>query len=194
MGDLGFADEQGKPTAGTEQAGGRWQDGLEFFDGPQSDHVGCPKARWALCGCGLRFGPALCAASRFAEGLTRGDEALGEYIDVRQCKGANDFPKEGGFLLVGFDEGEVDERGPDLDGQSGESGAGTEISYTAWRRGCGRIWTDRVGEKVAGGEQGFSEVAGDDFLRPADGGEVDAGVPAEQYIDVCRYLFQLRLG
>jgi hypothetical protein len=33
---------------------------------------------------------------------------------------------------------------------------------------------------VAGGEEGFAEVAGDDFFRIADGGEVDAGVPAEE--------------
>jgi hypothetical protein len=33
---------------------------------------------------------------------------------------------------------------------------------------------------VAGGEEGFAEVAGDDFFFGADGGEIDASVPAEE--------------
>jgi len=41
---------------------------------------------------------------------------------------------------------------------------------------------------VAGGEEAFAEVAGHDFFGVADGGEVDAGVPAEEYIDVRRYM------
>jgi hypothetical protein len=45
-----------------------------------------------------------------------------------------------------------------------------------------------LGEEVAGGEEGFAEVAGHDFFRIADGGEVDAGVPVEKYIDVRRYM------
>src|SRR5712692_4229703 len=55
-------------------------------------------------------------------------------------------------------------------------------------RGSGRR------EEMAGGKQGFAEVAGDDLVRLAHGGEVDAGIPAEEYIDVCRYLSQLRGG
>jgi len=35
-------------------------------------------------------------------------------------------------------------------------------------------------------------VAGDDLFFVADGGQVDAGVPADEYIDVCRYMVQLR--
>jgi hypothetical protein len=41
---------------------------------------------------------------------------------------------------------------------------------------------------VAGGEEGFAEVAGDDFFRVADGGQVDAGIPMQEYIDVRRYI------
>jgi hypothetical protein len=44
---------------------------------------------------------------------------------------------------------------------------------------------------MAGGEEGFAEVAGDDFFYVADSGEVDAGVPAEEYIDVRRYMLEL---
>jgi len=54
------------------------------------------------------------------------------------------------------------------------------------------IWFLR--EEVAGGEEGFAEVAGDDFFWIADGGEVDAGIPAEKYIDVCRYSLELNWG
>jgi len=44
---------------------------------------------------------------------------------------------------------------------------------------------------MAGGEEALAEVAGDDVFGIADGGEVDAGVPAEEYIDVCRYMFEI---
>jgi hypothetical protein len=44
---------------------------------------------------------------------------------------------------------------------------------------------------MAGDEEGLSEVAGDDFFRLTDGGEIDAGVPAEEKIDVRRYLLEL---
>ena len=47
---------------------------------------------------------------------------------------------------------------------------------------------------MACGEEAFTEVAGDDLFRVADGREVDAGVPAEKYIDVCRYTLQLGEG
>ena len=41
-----------------------------------------------------------------------------------------------------------------------------------------RVWRD-LGEEVTGEEEGLAEVAGYDFFGVADGGEVDAGVPAE---------------
>ena len=43
-------------------------------------------------------------------------------------------------------------------------------------------------EQVSGGEETLAEVAGDDFFFVADRGEVDAGVPALEYIDVRRYM------
>jgi hypothetical protein len=47
---------------------------------------------------------------------------------------------------------------------------------------------------VAGGEEAFAEVAGYDIFLVADGGQVDAGVPALEYIDVRRYTLQLGGG
>ena len=41
------------------------------------------------------------------------------------------------------------------------------------------IRIERCREEVSGQEKGFAEVAGYDFLFVADGGQVDAGVPAE---------------
>ena len=47
---------------------------------------------------------------------------------------------------------------------------------------------------MPGCEQAFAEVTGYDFFGIAYGSEVDAGVPAEQYIDVCRYMGDQVLG
>jgi hypothetical protein len=55
----------------------------------------------------------------------------------------------------------------------------------------GWLMLSSVWEQVAGGEEGLAEVAGDDFFRAADSGEVDARVPAEKYIDVRRYMFEI---
>ena len=52
----------------------------------------------------------------------------------------------------------------------------------------------RGGEQLAGGEEGLAEVAADDVFGVADGGEIDAGIPAEEYIDVCRYMLELSWG
>jgi hypothetical protein len=49
-------------------------------------------------------------------------------------------------------------------------------------------------EEVAGGEEGLTEVAGDDVLGSANRGEVDAGIPAQEEIDVRRYLIELKSG
>jgi len=84
---------------------------------------------------------------------------------------------------VGLDQGEMDARRPDFDGQAGESGAGAEI-YDGGGDGG-------VGQKQASGKEGFTEVAADDLFWFADRGKVNAGVPAKQNIGVCRYTLQL---
>ncbi len=89
----------------------------------------------------------------------------------------------------------MDVRGPDLQGQGGESGAGADIE-DAWSAvvscqlpvASGRVQLHRSfaslrmtksWKEVAGEEEGLAEVAGYDFFGMADGGQVDAGVPAE---------------
>ena len=105
--------------------------------------------------------------------------------------------------MVGFDEGKGDVGGPEFDRNPGEAGAGAEVGKAdsgaslrwtapsaplrAGLGGCPDMSGD--GEQMTGGEEGFAEVAGDYFFWIADGGEVDAGVPAEEYIDVRRYMF-----
>ena len=62
------------------------------------------------------------------------------------------------------------------------------ISRVAWAGASGFVCDTLAGEgtlvhtgkEMAGGEEGFAEVAGYDFFLPADGGQVDAGVPAEE--------------
>jgi hypothetical protein len=50
-----------------------------------------------------------------------------EYIDVRQCKRAGYLAEEDGFLVVGFNQGEIDAGVPEPQGDAREAGAGTDI-------------------------------------------------------------------
>jgi hypothetical protein len=149
---LSCADEEGETAGGSQQGGGDGKDGLEAFDGAEGDYVE---------GFGERFGTGVL------------------YIDVRQCKGAGDFAEEGGFLVVGFDQGEGDVWGPEFEGEAGESCAGAEVGDAGGKFNIfnhrGHRGRHRVEE--AGGEERFAEVAGDDVFGVADGGQVDAGVP-----------------
>ena len=40
--------------------------------------------------------------------------SVGDYIDVGQCKRAGHFAEEDGFLVIGFDQRQVDVRGPEF--------------------------------------------------------------------------------
>jgi len=164
LGELGGGDQEGEASGGGEERGGYGEDVGEAFDGAEGDYV--------EGGGGEGFG---------ADVL---------YIDVRQCKGAGEFAEEGGFLLIGFDQGEGDVVGPEFDGDAREAGARAEVCYAVvsrWSLVVGKVKTFHhrghginLREEVASGEEGFAEVAGDDFFWIADGGEVDAGVPAEE--------------
>src|SRR5208282_6180312 len=160
-------------ACGSCEASGDAEGVSEVFDGAEGDHL-----------VSLRDGLGTCVL----------------YIDVRQCKRAHNFAKEDGFLVVGLDEGEGDGGSPEFDRNSREAGAGAEVgeadSGASLRRTAGGGCPHRSsgGEEVTRGEEGFAEVAGDDFFGVADGGEVDAGIPADEYIDVCRYMLQLGGG
>jgi hypothetical protein len=131
--------------------------------------------------------------------------SVGDYIDVGQCKCAGHFAEEGGLLVIRFDQRQVDVRGPDLQRKGGESGAGADVEdarsavvsgqwlaiSTQYRvpsrtRNTSRSFATlrmtgfgECREEVAGEEEGLAEVAGYDFFGMADGGQVDAGIPAE---------------
>ena len=58
---------------------------------------------------------------------------------------------------------------------------GLDSPFDCVQRRLGRLSPgDLCREEVACGEEGFSEVAGYDFFGVTDGGQVDAGIPAEQ--------------
>ena len=152
-------------ASGADQGSSCGEDGFEAFYGSQGYYV--------VGRTGQSFG------------------AGGLYIDVRQCKGAGDFAEEGGLLLVGLDQREGDVGRPELDGDAGESGAGAEVGYVKVFHRQGRRGRGGTGEQMSCREQAFAEVAGYDLFRVADCGQVDAGIPVHQYIDVHRYTMQL---
>jgi hypothetical protein len=183
---LSGADEKGQAASRGDHAGGSGEDGGELFYGAQGDDV---ELRW-----GKGFG------------------AGGLYIDVGQCKGAGDLAEEGGLFEVGLNQSEGDLRGPEFEREAGESGAGADVgdavsrdeilNHPSWVRAGGGHRGHRAHaqgrhrgdarEQVTGGEEGFAKVARHDVFGIADGGEVDAGIPAQEYIDVCRYMLELR--
>ena len=88
-------------AVGSEHATSDGKDGVEALDCAESD-----------CGCG-RAGVGFGAGSN--------------YIDIGQCNCAADFAEKRGLLLIRFDKGDFEVRGPDLDGEAWEAGAGAEI-------------------------------------------------------------------
>jgi len=165
---LGGADQKGQASGWLDQGGGGGEDGFETFDGAEGDYV-------------------VASGEGFGAGIL--------YIDVRQCKSAGDFFQERGFLVIGFDQGEGDVRSPEFDGEAGEAGAAADVGnfQSFHRRGCGGRRGDQ-GKQMPACEEALAEVASDDVFGVADGGEVDAGVPAEEYIDVRRYILELGGG
>ena len=106
--ELGGGDQECQASGGGEEGGGYGEDVWEALDGAEGYDV---EGGW-----GESFGAGVL------------------YIDVRQCKGAGDFVEEGGFLVVGLDEGEGDVGGPEFDGDAGEAGAGAQVGNAGF--GC----------------------------------------------------------
>lgn len=169
--ELGCTDEENNAAVRPDQGGCRRQDRLEALDGTQRDH--------------------------FEAGSRHGFGAGGAYIDSCQYKSADDFAEKRGPLVIGFDEGDGEFRDAEFDGNAGKTGAGAYVGQ-GHGRGCGcRAWPGRTaesgclyltGKDVTRGEEAFTEVAGYDLVGIADCGQVHAGVPAQKYIDVYRYM------
>lgn len=77
---------------GSQEGYGLGEDGFEVLDRSQGDYFGSGDL-WVL-GCYLG--------------------SIGKYVDVGQCKGSGYFAQECGFLVIRFDECQVDLRCPDL--------------------------------------------------------------------------------
>src|SRR5579864_2712681 len=119
LGKLGGTDQQGERSTGRKQSGSERKGMGKALDGAHGYEMGT--------GAGVSLG------------------ATGEYIDIHQSISSDDFFEEGGFLVLRFDERELERRGPDLEGQGGESSAGAEVNsardgvMAERRRGCGRV-------------------------------------------------------
>ena len=83
-----------------------------------------------------------------------------------QAEGADGFAEEGGFLVLGFGEGYGDFRAHEGDGDAGESGAGAEVEQGL-----------NAGGEGDGAEDGLEEVAAENSLFIADGGQVGFRIP-----------------
>jgi len=81
--------------------------------------------------------------------------------------------------LVGLDQGQVDEGIPYSDGQAREAGARPYIDHLDFGWNFFRRVLFWRREQMPCGEEGLAKMAGNDFLRLADRGEVDARVPAQ---------------
>jgi hypothetical protein len=73
---------------------------------------------------------------------------------------------------LGFGEGYVDFRVNKGYGEAGESGSGAQIEEGI------------AGADVLGGEEALAEVTGNYFVGVSDSGQVGAGVPLEEEVQV----------
>ena len=81
------------------------EDGVKTFHGAEGYYLGT----WKLGVRGHDFG------------------SVRDYIDVRQCKRTGDFAKKCGFLVIRFNQRQLNLRSPYLQGQGGESGARADV-------------------------------------------------------------------
>jgi len=112
-------------TVGGEEARGQGENLVELLDGSERDDVGATGLTLLMRGDG-GFVPFV-GVMRVVKAGQDSLSALGYYIDVHQCKRADYLAKEGGFLVIRFDERQMNFGGPDLYRKTGESGAGAEV-------------------------------------------------------------------
>src|SRR5437660_1520127 len=99
-GSCASPNRQRQAAPGDNEAGSDRYDVLEALDGAQRHNLGLPGKVFSACA---------------------------NYIDIRQCKCASNFLQEGGFLVIGFNQGEVNLRRPDLNGNARKSSAGAYV-------------------------------------------------------------------
>ncbi len=119
--------------------------------------------------------------------------AAAEDLHIAQLQGTHYLVEEGRFLVLRLDEDEMQRRGVDLQEKAGEAGAGAEIDNPTLS-GQTRAGPGRATQKPAGGEEGLAEMSCNDTFGATHGGQVDAGVPAQQQLQVAGQLRQLPSG
>lgn len=140
-GEAGQGSERGEPAGGSDEPGSEGDSVLHVIDGAEGD---------AVEALGEGFG---------AGGVDAGMEA----------EGADGYLKEGGFLRLGFSEGDGERGAADGDGDARQAGSGAEVEEGG--KACGQS---------AGGGDGFEKMAAEDRFRIADGSQIDAGAPVEE--------------
>ncbi len=93
---------------------------------------------------------------------------------------ADGFLEKGGFFALGFGKGDGDLGAAYRDGNTGEAGSGAVVEEGADARWEGM-----------GAGNGFDKMAGEDGAGVADGGQVDAGIPANNKRKIVAKLFKL---
>jgi hypothetical protein len=111
--------------------------------------------------------------------------AANKDIGVRQCNCASYFSQKGTLLLVGLDQRNVQFREAKLYGNSWKPGTGAYINK-AYRKAAITRCDELLGSKYR-----FAEMTGQDLLGLAHRGEIQLLIPAQEYIDVRRYMSQL---
>ncbi len=188
LGELLEGDEAGAGAGKREVVGRGWRGG--FGEGDQPAEGGDSPAG----GCEGDLHVVYRAEGDGGEGLAGGHVlyAAGPDGRVGQVEAADGLAEEACLLALGLGERDVQVWEQELDGQAGEAGSGAEVEKTG-RREEGR-GKRKVRSELEGAEEALAEVALDDALGVADGGEVGAGVPAEEEVEVGGELREERCG
>jgi hypothetical protein len=92
---------------------------------------------------------------------------------VREVESANGFAEEARFFVLRFGEGDLDIGAQQGDREAGKAGSGAEVEKSSSFFG-----------EMGGGEEAFAEVPADYLFGVPDGGEIGAGVPFEEKVEV----------
>ena len=100
--------------------------------------------------------------------------------DLRgEIEGADSFAEKAGFFVLGFGEGDLNIRTQKPDRDAREACPGAEVE-----EGGG------VAREMARGKEAFAKMTANNLFRVADCGEIGAGVPFEEEVEVQRELGQ----
>jgi hypothetical protein len=90
-----------------------------------------------------------------------------------ESEGADGLAEESSLFVLRFGEGDLNVGPKEGDREAGEAGPGAEVEKCEYAR-----------VEVTRGEETLAEVAADDLFGIADGGEIGAGIPFEEKIEI----------